>query len=368
MNSERPHQMTVAEQAAEWMLVLKTAGPEETAAFERWLRASPLHVHEMLVASRVQRVWRSVDPERRIDVNQLIARSREQSNVLPLSARLAGPEAPAPSQTPPHARTRGHWYAAMAAGLALFGLLGLMAWLSSPKDAGVYATAIGEQRNFKLQDGSVVFLNTDTRLHVQYRADSRDIYLDRGQALFQVQHDTLRPFRVHAASAVVQAVGTLFDVRLDANQMRVTVVEGKVRVESDDDENLEQRPTIGPRADPSRAHTDLIAGEGAVVDAAGRIEQEATVNAGEVTAWRMQRIIFRGTPLVAIAQEFNRYNAAPHIQVVGDLLKTRTLDGSWDAMRPESFIAYLVTTQALVIERQGNDVIVRERPPIASGT
>lgn len=356
MNLEHQEKRTVAEQAANWMLVLKTAGPQETAAFLKWLRASPLHIHEVLVASRMQEVLKSVVSSGNVDVDELIAHAKSHSNVSPIDESVPFPLA---RERP----RRIGWMLGAATGVAALAAAVMLWFPQLLTDSQLYATRRGEQRIFELDDGSVVYLNTDSQMQVRYSAASRDIYLNHGQALFRVQHDAARPFRVHAASAIVQAIGTQFDVRLWADRTAVAVVEGTVQVSSAN----AAKGSTDSGTQPVFAATKVEAGEGAVVDAGGQIGSPTAVDSAVVTAWRTQRLIFHDTPLSVIASEFNRYNVMPRLEVEGAILGARKYDGSFDALRPESFLAYLENEQDVVFERRGGEVIIRQRPIIASG-
>ncbi len=57
----------------------------------------------------------------------------------------------------------------------------------------------------------------------------RAVRLLNGQAIFTVAHGQPAPFRVYAGDKIVTAVGTVFDVRIDGEQVRVSVIEGAVR-------------------------------------------------------------------------------------------------------------------------------------------
>jgi transmembrane sensor len=62
-----------------------------------------------------------------------------------------------------------------------------------------------------------------------YRTSAR-IRLVAGQALFRVAKDKTRPFIVTAGDRTVTALGTAFDVRLEAHKVEVTLLEGRVAV------------------------------------------------------------------------------------------------------------------------------------------
>ena len=101
--------------------------------------------------------------------------------------------------------------------------------------AGEFRTLRGQQKDVTLPDGSVLRLDTDTRIAVALYRERREVKLLGGQAMFQVHGDAARPFDVLAGPVRVTVVGTRFSVRhtpgiLGADDIRVEVEEGCVRV------------------------------------------------------------------------------------------------------------------------------------------
>jgi transmembrane sensor len=94
----------------------------------------------------------------------------------------------------------------------------------------VYATTFGEQRSITLDDGSVVDINSHSKIRVRYSATERDVELLEGQALFRVAKNASRPFWVSSATTRVRAVGTEFDVYKRRSGTVVSVIEGRVAV------------------------------------------------------------------------------------------------------------------------------------------
>src|SRR3546814_4203377 len=84
-----------------------------------------------------------------------------------------------------------------------------------------YATAIGQQHDVALEDGSRVRLDTNSALVVRYSRKHRDVVLERGRAQFDVAHAPQRPFTVHAGPGTVRAVGTQFQVRHQDDAVQV---------------------------------------------------------------------------------------------------------------------------------------------------
>lgn len=106
------------------------------------------------------------------------------------------------------------------------------------------ATATGEIRSFRLDDGSVVALDTNSLVLVDFDAERRNLRLLRGRARFTVAHEW-RPFAVHAGRGTVTAHGTVFDVNLlPDNRVVVQLMRGAVDVTADGPATERALPTV----------------------------------------------------------------------------------------------------------------------------
>ena len=330
----------IAEEAAQWLIDLEDDDvAPDMAGFAAWLAASPRHVEEFLLASAVWRAGDAVDDARHIDVEQLLVEAR--ANVHPLRERFARQV-----RTAPRAR-RAAFFAAACAGLAM--LVG--SWLLAQRPPQ-YTTDIGEQRTLRLADGSIVTLNTRSQIRVRYSKHARQVDLLGGEAFFSVQHDTERPFRVIVDDAIVQAVGTEFNVRRLGAGATVSVVEGVVQ--------------IAPLAQPTRTRASaadampkrLAAGQQADVSDQGAILNQASIDTSRVIAWRERRLIFRDAPLAQVADEFNRYNEL-QLMVTGNATRARSVSGVFDADDPRALLTFLEHDPQLAIEQSGDRVSIR---------
>ena len=79
-----------------------------------------------------------------------------------------------------------------------------------------YQTGVGQTASVVLPDGSMAYLNTDTRLRWVGSPGNRRVRLLRGEAFFEVVHEPTRPFRILLAHSEVRVLGTRFDVLGDA--------------------------------------------------------------------------------------------------------------------------------------------------------
>lgn len=330
----------IVDEAAEWVVRLSDAEADgrERQSFVTWLKRSPVHLREYLRAEQAWADLCGIDTERRIDVDALLAQAAV--NVVPLDVAAES----APRRVPARALPRMLAVAAAAALLAAG-----LSWNVLFPDRG-YATAVGEQRKIQLEDGSSVLLNTDTRLDVQYTDAVRQVRLLAGEALFSVEKDAARPFRVLSDRAVVQAVGTAFLVRRKPEHTVVTVLEGEVAV-----------APVG-RADAfsaGRLPADALrARAGAQVDVArADMRKREVENPVVVAAWRRGQLIFDGVPLAEVVAEFNRYN---RVQLVIDdpALSAERISGVFDSDRPQALVGFLEHSAAIQPPERTHDRIV----------
>ena len=202
-----------------------------------------------------------------------------------------------------------------------------------------YRTEPGEQRRLRLADGSTVMLNTRSKLRVRFDGDERRLFLDYGQAWFQVSKDAQRPFRVFVGEDEVRALGTAFDVRREGERATVTLEEGKVAIfRQAGDHPLGLKPggsTSKLVAGPVAPAVILSPGDEArLVPAAA--PAVAAVDLAHVQAWRTERVILESTPLGEAIEEFNRYGG-PQL-VLGDSdLAAMPVSGVFHTDRPKAF-------------------------------
>jgi transmembrane sensor len=170
-----------------------------------------------------------------------------------------------------------------------------------------YRTAIGETRRVTLADGTRVTLNTDTRLGVSFSQQTREVQLLRGEATFEVAHETTsRPFNVIAGQRTFQALGTRFNLRTLPDNVDLIVLDGAVKI-------LDARPT--EPTTPARRRDVLFYGEQtihafeeALVDPG--FQSVSPIDASEMQvrlAWQKGLIIFEDKALSDALAEVQRY-------------------------------------------------------------
>lgn len=211
-----------------------------------------------------------------------------------------------------------------------------------------YRTETGEQRAIPLVDGSTVFLDVESTLRIPDN-ERRKVYLDEGQAAFEVARDSARAFTVQVDQARIQTDGSSFYVRRKAALTTVSIIKGQVRVVS-----AVGNATLAP----PKVRAASPRGAQVTVAADGTMSNPVEIPALHVSLWRERRLAFRHHTLVEIADEFNRYNKTPKLRVESEVLKLRTFSGVMDANDPQTLLDYLANDERIEFDREDPDLII----------
>lgn len=307
--------------AAEWVARedAGTLSPAEAAQLAAWLAADSRHLGAY---GRMRAIMSSCDRLYR------------------------GEHVPGPASAPavrPRARAWAWRAAALAASLALVTVAALR-FLDDGADT--YTTRIGEISRVALEDGSLVTLNTDSRVRVRFDEGHRDIELLRGEAMFDVAKDRQRPFAVTAGGTRVVAVGTSFSVRRSPARVNVLVREGVVKV--DEAEQPVLRLQAGDKASLPERRAPVVARVDAV-----EVHREL--------AWRDGMIAFSGETLEEVAREFARYNTL-RIRIADPDVAGLEVVGMFSATDPIGFSRAAAQSMHLDMALGENEIVLRPRP------
>ena len=150
----------------------------------------------------------------------------------------------------------------------------------------------GGEYCLKLEDGTQVWLNADTRLRypVVFGSQERRIYLE-GEAYFQVKKDASRPFIVCADGVDITALGTEFNVSCGENaKVYTTLVQGSVNVRTSKGTDWILKPS-----------------EQAICDEDGWEVKVKKVKTGLYTSWKDGYYTFEQQPLEEIMNTLSRW-------------------------------------------------------------
>jgi transmembrane sensor len=223
-------------------------------------------------------------------------------------------------------------------------------WLTWAHPWRLYETEVGDMRSIRLEDGSVIILNSNTQILVDISPSGRHIQLIRGEALFKVAHNPEWTFDVSARGITTRAVGTVFDVRLtEDNELNIMVIEGRVCM---------GRSAQVQAAD--FAHTSRFALVGAA--------QMATIDRGIIRiapdrkgtidrklAWTRGKLVFDSLTLAEAVVEINRYNKEQ--LEIGDPTIARLMPGGTvDTKDRQTFLDWLRVKHKVVAVISGKTV------------
>lgn len=328
--TEFPDLERAREEAALWIARMdRGLDTAERESLREWCAASPANPRAL---RHLSEFWAA------LDVMQMLPEVIEE--VVPANDAAAWSEAPAaPAPARPRRRVARAALAASLAACAVVAGVAIWTQLSPQPAAGAgtepataYYTAVGEQREVELADGSRLSINTGSLVEVvSLQGATRDLRLLRGEALFTVAHDPERPFRVHIGEHLVEAVGTAFDIRLhDGGHVDVVVTDGRIRLDT------------GSATD----HADR--GDAVRIDSAGALRvtrlDEAAVAAR--LAWRQGMISFSGQTLAEALDEFSRYTPV-RFAVSDPATRQRPVGGTLPAGDVESLLEALRTNLGL---------------------
>ena len=348
----------IYQEACEWFVEFRSGDLDDSdrRQFDLWARKSPEHLAAYLEIAAIWSEGSALDSDRKRDAETLIAQSAvDVTNVVPLSERPrsdVSPAAVAKSDRQSH-----RWYfspprvllaASIAAVSVIAGLLIGYQRLQAP----IYTTTFGEERSITLEDGSVIDINSHSKIRIRYTADERNVDLLEGQALFHVAKNPARPFFVSSATTQVRAVGTEFDVYQKLGGTVVTVVEGRVAVLSRSDtgagEVADPHAAVAPRGGTSDARKPQVGGNPPIFLSAGeqvlvtpRTMQKADhPNIAIATAWTQRQLEFESASLSDVAEEFNRYNQR-QLVIEDPTLYDFHISGVFSSSDPASLVRFL---------------------------
>lgn len=285
------------EEAAAWFLRLRDPATADWEGFMAWLEADPAHN----------------------DLYEAIALADGDYGAL-----IDGAALPQSSNDNPQIERRrlGHfagWAAAAAAATVAAAVYPLLT--ASPATYAI-ETAAGERNSVRLDDGTRIELNGDTRITLR-KGDSRFASLERGEAVFAVVHDAKNPFTVHVGDDQLQDVGTVFNVVRDGDRLETAVASGAVMYNPDGE---------AVRVDAGQVLRTVAASGSMTL---------GPIAPAEVASWRDNRLTYKNAPLGKVAADLSR-NLGTRVRITPDI-----------AARPFSGVIMLGGDQATLLPRIG---------------
>ncbi len=285
-----------------------TASKGEQQELDRILSEAP---DERLKFEELQQLWNKTRPPQppvEFDIE------REWDN---LSGKLgfkdiSGEKATHPSSSPLFRLIKKQKSFLAIAATLLVGISITLFWrVNAPTE---YLTQNGQRLTILLPDSSVVQLNTASKLIFTWHSadEERQVRL-YGEALFDVVHNG-QPFRVQTENALVEVLGTQFDVRARQKSTQVQVVSGRVALQNKTADN----------------HRRIILNKNQIGICRGDLPPQAVPlsDSSAVIGWINKKLIFNKTPFKNIKEELQR-TFDKRIRILNPQIEELTLTGTF---------------------------------------
>jgi ferric-dicitrate binding protein FerR (iron transport regulator) len=308
----------------------ETASEEEKTSLEKWIR---LNTENKVYFQRLKNIWEASD--KRFSPSQIVSEQAFKKVLNEISKK--------------EKKNSFFLYFQKIAAILLLPLIVTNLFLFVYQDKKVenklqnvvyneVFANFGTRSSLKLSDGSKVWINSGSsfRYPDKFTANERTVYL-KGEAYFEVQSDTTKPFIVQTQLVNVKATGTKFNVLSfsDSSNVEVTLASGKVSV------------TESGSVDNSGIISELKPNQHLSYNSHSKKPVVQDVDTYSYIAWKDGKMVFRNEPMSnvvkKISQVFNvdielkgkelqnyRYRATFQDETLGEILKLLKLTAPID--------------------------------------
>ncbi len=193
----------------------------------------------------------------------------------------------------------------------------------------------------RLPDGSQVAMNQYSLVKFSPKADKKYRRVElAGDAFFEVQRDTARPFVITAQDIEIEVLGTAFyvDAREDQPQIQVIVQSGTVSVSAGTQQVI------------------LSADEIAIYDkATGALTERANDDLNYM-AWRTGVLVFETADLESVVFDLNR-RFHSNISIANPELRSCEITATYEQDSLEAIVKIIERTLGLKAEINGQDIV-----------
>lgn len=248
------------------------------------------------------------------------------------------------NSTQTRAISLGVWLKGLAASILLV-VTGWWVWQNIYTEKDIewrsMSTAMGQQKKIELPDGSTIFLNGNSEITFPSKSSSLDyrIIKLKGEAFFDIETDSIKPFFVVTPNFSIKVLGTSFNVDTELEQA-VTVHEGKVQVMKIEEEEViknlsnisdnwvefvrlnKASPPLNP-IEYGHKPGEGLASDLVLLTPFEKAEVKADlglskVNVTNTNNWMHKDLAFYDQPLELVTQQLERYygteiEVAPHL-------------------------------------------------------
>lgn len=261
------------------------ATPDEIAILEGWVKQNDANRNEFSEASKIWHLVYQDQVSRKVDTEKELETVFQKMN----------DEVPVVQLKRPETKKQSFAFSILRIAAVLVMLLGIgsVLYIRMSKPSMEQAVAENSGTLVILPDGTRVTLARGATIDYPetFSKKSREVSLN-GKAYFEVAHNKEVPFRVNASGAVIEVLGTEFNVvSANANgKMEVDLTKGKVAVYLKD--NKQQSVELAP-------------GERALLDPKDKSISKSQVSNENYMAWKTGNLKFENETLLIVTADLS---------------------------------------------------------------
>lgn len=295
----------IVDQACDWLVILHSGeiSATEQEQFEQWLAADPQHA-------------------------QAIAQFTQLSQGLAQLPQPLAPEQMLQTHQQLDHQLKQHCLYGFMAIMTVAGLLYQLPWAIWQADQH---SAVGEVKQLKLEDGTELTLASNSYVNIHYDSTKRQIELLQGEIYITTGKDPQhRPFKVQTREGQIEALGTQFNVRQQAQDSQVQVYQHAVAVYP---QALKQRYIIQQgQATQFSAHQ---------IHPLADLDQQRPY-------WTQHMLLVENRPLSEVIDELYRYRSGQYL--LSDKLKDIPVSGVFSLKNTQQSLEAIAYTHQLELK------------------
>ena len=248
----------------------------------------------------------------------------------------------------------------------------------SDETISVVTTPKGSKSQVLLPDGSMVWLNSESRIQFTNSDNQADKVVSlEGEGYFEVKEDCLKPFIVVTSGLRIKVLGTTFNVKSypDDKTVETTLIEGRLELESDVSGQSTKLITLKPNqkvtyfkgsknigelrpADTSEIEDSTVK---AFTSFQGKIISDEIVDPKIITSWKDNIIYFDDEEFLYLAVRLER-SFGVRIHFIDEDLKKLRFTGKFSDLIIEQVLDALQFASPFYYKFDGEDIYLYENP------
>jgi ferric-dicitrate binding protein FerR (iron transport regulator) len=249
-------------------------------------------------------------------------------------------------------------YLKVAAAVAIL-VLGTAAFWLMQESKNIISTTSNEVTTITLPDNSIVTLNANSTLRYdkEWKKESiREVWLE-GEAYFNVKHINMdtssivphHRFIVHSNKVNIEVLGTSFNVRNNKDQIKITLITGKVKVEPVD------------KTDQSSKGLIMLPGDYVEFNNKNLIVKKKIDKPHQAMTWINQDFAFNNAYVKDIIEKL-QHDHGYTVEVKDPTLLEMRIEGEISVSSVQELLSTISAALDLKIDRRDDKHIIISRP------